>query len=184
MNRGALHIASVAIASLSTAATAQNHTASGAANATVVAPLQIVPLADLDFGAVSIAAGAAGSVTIDSNGGGQARYSGNAAPACGAAAPGSDCRPHPAQFVVRGEAQRAYRVRLPASVVATGANGGSSLTVTNLGIGTMPDATDTAIRILDGEGRDTFAIGGTLIMPEGTKPGHYRADIPIIVTYR
>lgn len=154
--------------------------ASGRATATIVKPIELTSLAELDFGAITAGPQDSGAVTVPAAGGG-ASYAGATRPGC---AGGADCQPHPAQFAVRGEAGRHYRILLPAGgVAARGLRTGASLSVAALtsasGRGTVPGPMGE----LDGQGEDLVAVGGTLEVPPGTRPDIFRADLPVTVVY-
>lgn len=155
-------------------------TTRGQASATVIAPLTVTAVEDLDFGTVSVAAGRGGSVEVIA-GGAAPRYLGSAGLPCAAA---SICAPHPAKFVVSGEPGRRYQVNIPSTVDATGAHANAAhLLVADLHVRSASQAGEEAAGTLDGSGSDGFEIGGTLQIPAGTIPDHYTAKIPVIVTY-
>jgi len=160
--------------------------AQGQAEATIIAPLVITRLSDLDFGTVTLAPGTTGSVTIDPASG--IRFGGGASAACIAGSDGCVLA-HASRFAVRGEAGRNYGVSAPAGIMASG-------TLLDGSSGTAPDLAIASIQVrtqsrpgngfsgtLDGEGRDIFDIGGALIVPAGTPSARYRAVLPVIVTY-
>lgn len=155
-------------------------TARGQASATVIAPLTVTAIEDLDFGTVSVAADRGGSVEV-MTGGAAPRYLGSAGLPCAAA---GVCAPHPAKFVVSGEPGRRYQVNIPSTVDATGAHADAAhLLVADLHVRAASLAGKEAAGTLDGSGSDGFEIGGTLQIPAGTIPDHYTAKIPVIVTY-
>ena len=163
--------------------------AAGAASATVVAPIAVRQISDLDFGVVAAGSGQAGSVTI-LPGIAAARYAGSAGQACSA---DGDCpAPHFASFEVSGEAGRAYSIAAPASVALSGEPLGDGqegiaatpvLQVEAIGLRSVsrPDAGPAGR--LDSLGRDRFDLGGTLRLPATMAPARYRVSIPVIVTY-
>lgn len=159
--------------------------ASGVAKARVIAPLSVVELDDLDFGFVREVAGRVSSVSISPLSA-MLEYRGGPRNACepGAACPAA----HPARFSVTGEAGRAYVITLPGSIhVATSGDltmqHADGLLVTDLSIRTNSAPSSGNRGILDPSGHDTFAVGGTLRLQPGTGPGHYRAMVPVAVTY-
>ncbi len=160
--------------------------AQGQAEATVIAPLVVTRVSDLDFGTVTLAPGTAGSVIIDPASG--IRFGGGASAAC--ISGGSGCSlAHASRFAVRGEAGRDYSVRAPAGIMASG-------TLLDGSSGTAPDLAIASIQVrtqsrpdggfsgtLDSNGRDIFDVGGALMVPAGTPAARYRAVLPVIVTY-
>lgn len=155
--------------------------ATGMAQAQVVAPLVAVREADLDFGAI-FATAVPGTVMVTGAGG--LAYGGGVQPAC---APGACGNPHAARFAVNGEAGRAYLVSLPASVMATGtlADGGAApaLEVSELTVRSASRPGAGAGGQLDAAGRDRFEVGGTLHVPGGTPAASNRATVAVIVSY-
>lgn len=150
------------------------------ASARVIAPLTAIPVADLDFGTVGVSGGS-GAVIVGPAGDGAA-YSGAARAVCGL---GAGCpRPHPARFEVSGEAGRAYRVALPRSVSARAdVAGAPDLEVADLALRTASQPAQADRGTLDGAGRDSFNVGGTLVLPRGAVPARYRAQIEVVVNY-
>ena len=91
-------------------------TTNGIASATVVAPLAVRSLRDLDFGAVGDV-GREGGILVIVPGSPQARYGGAARLAC-PVGEATCAMPHAARLRVEGEPGRAYRVLLPDAVEA------------------------------------------------------------------
>ncbi len=157
----------------------------GSASAQVIALLTATSLVDLDFGSVGGIEGAPGTVIVDPAGEG-AHYTGGARAVCGRV---SSCPvPHPARFAVSCEAGRAYRVALSRSVMARAdVVGAPDLEVADLTLGTASRPSsggrDDNRGTLDGRGHDSFAVGGTLVLPRGTRPAHYQARIEVLVAY-
>lgn len=162
------------------AAAGTSSTATGLATATVIAPLAVVPRADLDFGVLSSDAGAGGTATI-------APYatslsvSGSTRAQCDASA----CiAPHAARFEVIGEAGRSYLVALPRAVsIVPASHPGEPLRVTGFVLMTEHRVGIDGAGRLDESGQDGFEVGATVIVPPSTPAGHYRANLPIIVSY-
>ena len=159
--------------------------AQGQAEATVIEPLVITRISDLDFGTVTLTPGTAGSVTIDPASG--IRFGGGAGAAC--ISGGGCASAHASRFAVRGEAGRDYTVQAPAGIMASGTLLGASpgaapdLAIGSIAVRTQSRASSGFSGTLDGNGRDVFDVGGTLIVPVGTPPARYRAVLPVIVTY-
>lgn len=154
----------------------------GSAGADVVRPLVVSRETDLVFGTV-FAGQVAGRVTVGADA--RTTYSGGVNPACVSTA----CIvPSPAMFGVRGEPRRSYHVHLPGQVLAQGSRidgGGAAvaLLVDDLEVTTAGAGVSGPDGILDGAGLDRFLIGGTLHVPAQLPAAHYRATVPIIVTY-
>ena len=182
--RGALCLAAalaawIAAAQPALAGPGQDQTATGVAVAEIVAPLTVTAMTDLDFGGVALQAGNAGSVTLDPVSG-SAGYIGVGPIACGETA----CVPQPAQFEINGIAGRQYRIDLPESAVANPvATGSASLQVNALisASANLPGATSRGM--LGADGKDLLKVGGTLNIPSTTTPGHYVAQITLVVSY-
>lgn len=159
--------------------------ANGAASATVVKPIAVRQISDLDFGVIAANGRSAGSVTI-TPGRSAADYSGGARTACHSQA---RCpAPHVAQFEVTGEAGRAYSISAPARLSVEenpqGAGRAEPMLVVDaiqLRSASRPGA-GSAGR-LDSAGIDRFDLGGTLRVPAATPPAHFRLSVEVIVTY-
>jgi Domain of unknown function (DUF4402) len=165
-------------------------TAEGMASATVVRPVSVRQLADLDFGVILAGSEAAGEVELAPAATG-AVYAGGARRGCAGLA---DCpRPHAASFEVTGESGRAYMITAPDSVTVTaeaaGAGSGGQfaeplplrVNALRLRSASRPEAGPAGK--LDGAGTDRFDLGGTLHVPAGSPPARYRVDVPVIVSY-
>lgn len=163
----------------------------GVAAATVVSPVAVRQLTDLDFGVVAANAGSGGEVVL-APGSGSATYGGGARRGCsgGVACPA----PHAASFEVSGEAGRAYSIAAPDSIAVAGE-------VVAPGSGGSDEASPPVLRVealhfrsasrpeagsagrLDAAGRDRFDLGGTLRVPAALPPARYRVSVPVIVAY-
>jgi hypothetical protein len=179
--RRAVAFGSLAVAVLPMAALAAPATATGIATATVIRPLSVIAMADMDFGTITHLPGTSGSVTVAPGAGG-ATFSGGAGTGCA----GSDCAaPHAARFSVSGEPQRNYIIQLPASITANGtaSERGTSvppLTVEGL---TVRTASGGSAPRLDASGTDRFEVGGTITLPADLPPARYRASFAVVVSY-
>jgi hypothetical protein len=180
-------------ASPALAASGNMATANGMASATIVEPIAVTSVVDLDFGNVASDGDQAGPGSVMLGGEGAARYEGRARAVCDL----GDCpAPHSAGFTVAGEAGRAYTITAPMFLtIAPRAIVGpeDALSV----MGTMPQmvlvdsiAVRTASRPddgpsgqLDGAGRDSFEIGGRLQLPAGLPPARYVTVIKVVVAY-
>ncbi len=182
--RGTLCLAAALAAWLAAAQPAlagpgQEQSATGVAVAEIVAPLTVTAITDLDFGGVALQTGNSGSMTLDPVSG-SASYIGVGPIACGEAA----CMPQPAQFEINGIAGRQYRIVLPESAVANLVGGGGSplqVSAITSASANLPGGIDRGL--LGGDGNDLLTVGGTLDIPSGTAPGHYAAQITLVVSY-
>ena len=162
-------------------AQAATASASGTAMATVIRPLSVTAIADMDFGTITHLPGVGGTATV-SPGGGGASFAGGASAVCS----GSDCASaHAARFAVTGEPQRNYTIRLPGTVTATGSTIGIGGTAPPLTISALTLRTrgGTGMPRLDASGNDGFEVGGTITLPADLPPARYRASFAVIVTY-
>lgn len=153
----------------------------GFVSATVVGPLSVEALADLDFGSVG-RVGAEGGALFVTPGNGPVRYAGGARSTCATGERGC-ALPHAARLRVTGEPGRAYRVVMPESVQARGSEGLPALPVTGLTVRTDSRPQAGAQGVLDPRGADGIEIGGELRIPAGTAASHYRAQVAVIVVY-
>ena len=153
--------------------------AQGSASAEVVEPIRAVSLADLSFGAISVARGGAGQVEVDPDGS-TVRYLQAARPQCGG---GGGCTPHPGSFAVFGAANQTYSVSLPFQIIARGRQTGRGLVVGDLETRSVNAAAQASGGRLDRHGRDTFFVGGTLSVPAGTPSDIFTAELPVTVSY-
>lgn len=154
-------------------------TSQGTATAQVIEPIRTVPLEDLSFGAISVAQGRAGEVRVNSDRA-TVTYVDGVKPQCGARA---NCSPHPGSFSVFGAAHQAYDVSLPSQITAYGRRTGRGLVVGDL---EMRSSNNPALRHggrLDGDGRDTFFVGGILSVPAGIEADVFTAELPVTVSY-
>ena len=155
--------------------------ASGIATATVIHPLTVSQLADLDFGMVASDAGGVGSVTI-APGNSAILYEGAARPGCSAdvACPAG----HAARFSVTGKEGSSYSISVPSRIGARDpASDQPALTVESITIQTRSRPAAGATGQLDATGHDSFGVGGTLQVPAGLRAGRYRISIPVVVFY-
>ena len=157
--------------------------ASGAASATVVSPIAVRQISDLDFGVIAANGAAAGTVTIPP--GGTADYAGGARDAC--ASPSTCAVPHFAQFEVSGEANRAYTISAPTTIWVAGQSLGTAaspvLLVDAFTFRSVSRPGEGAAGKLDHAGADRFDLGATLRVPAATPPAHFRLSLEVVVTY-
>jgi hypothetical protein len=155
-------------------------TATGAAQAQVVAPLSVDAIEALDFGMVVGRAATDGTVSVDPAGGAP-HYGGGAMAACGAGVPCAAA--HPARFAVHGEAGRVYLVSVPQTLAVGGDGPGPALIVDALAVLAATPGPSAHAGLLDAQGADSFTVGGTLTVPANAAAARYRLTIPLIVTY-
>ena len=154
--------------------------ASGTANATIVAPLRLESVAPLEFGTVEVSATEGGSITVTPSGlppilAGSLR---------GACAASGDCTARPAQFAVFGAPGRHYRVDYPEEAPAHPVSGtGPSLAVTQLTHAFENGEGPGGRGLLGQDGTGALRIGGTLELPAATPAGIYRATLDVVVSY-
>lgn len=160
-------------------------TDSGVAIATVVAPITIIELADLDFGLITGGDGGDGTATIAPFAATVA-FAGSARSGC---ASSDRCvLSHAARFAVSGEPARGYTVSLPAALTiapesAAQQAGGALLRVTGFTVRAEGQLGTGGQGRLDSSGQGHFEVGATLLVPSGTASGRYRTSLPIMVTY-
>ena len=87
----------------------------------------------------------------------------------------------PAIRVITGEPGRIYRVTPPASATAT--PGGLTVTAFTLWSANNGDITASRLGQLNAQGKDTIRIGGSLVVPKGTKNDTFTANAPVTITY-
>lgn len=159
------------------AAAGQSAGAAGTAAARVVAPLSLSREADLDFGTIAVSSEGSGSVTVTPLDA-RVSYTGSAAAVCAAAC----TPPHAAQFVVSGEPGRSYRVAVPNSLAITSLDLEAGVLVDGLVVKAASNPSDSG-GVLSTTGVDRFEVGATLHLPAQAPPGHYTAQVPVIVSY-
>lgn len=152
---------------------------SGRAVARIVAPLKVIPLAELHFGSLVVGAQDGGTVTVRPDGGATV-YSGSARSGC---ALGVRCGAHPGWFRVEGEPARQYRITLPPTVMARGLALPVLLEVRQLELLSRELGSSTGLGQLDERGHDQFLVGGTLEVPAGTAADIFRAELTLTVAY-
>lgn len=150
--------------------------ATGLATATVIRPLSVAATTDMDFGTITHAPGAGGTVTVSPWVAG-ASFGGSASAVCA----GSLCSAaHAAGFAVQGEALRSYSIQLPPGIVARGTSGAATLDVGAL---TTRSVSGGVTPQLDSTGSDRFEVGGTITLPADLPAARYRASFNVIVSY-
>ena len=176
---GLAAILATAVAQPALATPGSEQSAMGVAVAEIVAPLAVSPIDDLDFGGIALQSNSAGSVTLDPASG-SASYDGVSQISCGS----GTCAPHLALFAIKGIAGRNYRVVLPDSAQANPVEGnGASLTVNAINSSSVNLPGTSNRGLLDDNGDDRLKVGGRLDVPAGTVPGHYVAQLTLVVSY-
>lgn len=162
-------------------ANAQEAQATGHATASLVSPISVTSLADLDFGMVRADRLRGGSVTLPASGG-SPRFAGGAHPACGK---GPCPVPHPALFAIEGEPGRFYEVWLDESLpIASSTPGAPELAVVRFTVHTLSLGDAGRKGRLDRAGQDQMRIGATLVLPAGLFAARYRKMLPVTVNYQ
>ena len=163
--------------------------AAGIATATVIKPIAVRRISDLDFGIIANS-GESGSVIVAPGVSG-ARYGGSASRGC--AADGDCPEPHVSSFEVAGEANRSYAIGVPARVAiageallsgrAQGERAPAPLHLEKISLRSASRPHAGPAGRLGPDGRDRFDLGGTLRISGTISPARYRASIPVIITY-
>lgn len=145
--------------------------ASATASGTVVAPIAITAMKNLTFG--SFAAGAGGTVTVDTGG---------ARSAVGAilltSAPITAAR-----FNITGQAGLTYSIAHSGSTELI--NGGATMTLTKFSdlLGLNGTSGNVSSGTLDGAGTQSLFVGGTLAVAANQVPGLYTGTVIATVEY-
>ncbi len=142
--------------------------ASASANATIITPIAIAQVADLNFGNI-VAGTATGTVTVDTGG--------NRTSSTGITLPNATLGTvNAAEFTVTGLADATYAITLPGSIdIST--TGGETMTVT--GFTSNPSGTGT----LAANGEQTLSVGATLNVGENQAAGDYTGTFNVTVAY-
>lgn len=146
---------------------ATNDQTDGAARVQVVGMFEIVPIADLRFGAIAQPA-APGTVTVSSDGTVTTTLSFSTV---------SGPR-GPAVFVVRGEPNRRFITLLPGPITIS--NGTSTMTVDQFRSNTIPPG----VARLSPTGLYILNVGGRLNVNANQAPGSYTGTFDVTVLYQ
>lgn len=137
------------------------------ATATIIGPLALTKVSDMDFGTIAVT-GTAGTVVLGTDNSRLATGPALVPPAAGVAA----------SFTVAGEASRAFTITLPANGTVTLVNGANSMAVNNF----LHSAGGTPA--LDGTGAAAFTVGATLSVAANQAAGVYTsANFPVTINY-
>jgi len=137
------------------------------ATATIVGPLALTKVSDMDFGIIAVT-GTAGTVILGTDNSRTAAGPALVPPAAGVAA----------SFTVNGEASRTFTITLPANGVVTLVNGANSMAVNDFqhSAGVAP--------ALNGTGAAAFTVGATLSVGAAQVAGVYNsANFPVTINY-
>lgn len=145
--------------------------ASAGASASVIVPIGVVKVADMNFGNAAVSATSGGMITLAPSG---ARTIGGT----GVTLPGTTGTVAAAGFVVTGAPGYTYAITLPSSTVITGPG---SATMTLNGFTSTPTTTGT----LSSAGTQTLAVGASLVVSAAQVPGTYTnaTAVPVTVNY-
>ena len=143
--------------------------ASASAKATIITPIAIDQVADLNFGNI-VAGTDAGTVTVDTEGN-RTSSTGITLPN---ATPGDF---QAAKFTVTGLADATYAITLPSSIDITHTNGVTTMTVDEFT--SNPDEAGK----LAADGKQTLLVGATLNVGAGQVAGDYTGEFSVTVAY-
>ncbi len=149
----------------STGAFAQ-YNATASASATIITPITMSLLSNMNFGNVAVAAGTGGTVKMDTLG--------NRLPASGVTLPATSGTVSAASFTVSGAAGYTYSISFPLSCVIT--DGTHNMTVD--AINSNPATTGT----LGSDGTQKLEFGATLNVNAGQAAGAYTNTTGLSVT--
>jgi hypothetical protein len=149
----------------------QSYTATASATATIVTPIQITNVLDMNFGNIAVG-NAAGTVLLSPAGG--------RTPSGGVTLPATTGTVSSATFNVTGEANYTYVITLPTGTFTL--NGPSSNTMT---IGTFTSTTTSGTATLSSGGTDGISVGATLSVGASQATGVYTSatEFPVTVNY-
>jgi spore coat protein U-like protein len=149
-----------------------SHAASAVAvaSATVVAPLSVRAVSELDFGSFSPSLDNAGSVDVATDG----RYVTKHVRLLGATLPA------PARFIVQGAPYESFTVSVPASASVT-VNGQGKVLPIHFQSDHMGDG--TSAQTLEADGKAVLAVGGKLDIAARQTSGVYASNLTITVDY-
>jgi hypothetical protein len=137
------------------------------ATATIVGPLALTKLSDMDFGTIAVT-GTAGTVVLGTDNSRTATGPSLVPPAAGVAA----------SFTVSGQPSQTFAITLPANGAVTLVNGANTMAVNDFlhSAGATPS--------LDGTGAAAFTVGATLSVAANQAAGVYNsANFPVTVSY-
>ena len=157
---------------------AQN-TAEGISRARVATPISVAEADNLSFGALALLPNQSGTVTVHPSRE-PTTFEGAIQATCGTS---HYCMSHPARFDIRGEQGMTYRVTLPSRLTAIGRSTGQTLTIRSLVASSLSAPSRPMGGQLSDMGQDQLSVGGTLVVPIGTREDIFEATFAIIVSY-
>lgn len=145
--------------------------ANAGASASVIVPIGVVKVADMNFGNAAVSATSGGIIILAPSG---SRTTGGS----GVTLPGTTGSVAAAGFVVTGAPGYTYAITLPSSTLITGPG---SATMTLNGFTSTPSATGT----LGSGGSQNLAVGASLVVSAAQVPGAYTnaTAVPVTVNY-
>ncbi len=144
--------------------------ASANANATIITPIAIAQMADLNFGNI-VAGTGAGTVTVSPTTGDRSSKGDVILPT---ATPGTF---NAAEFTVTGLANATYAITLPESINISETGGTTTMTVDNFT--SNPSGTGT----LAANGKQTLSVGARLNVDADQAAGEYAGEFTVTVAY-
>jgi len=159
------------LAAVPSVALASDATATAAVEATVVQPITITKIDDLNFGSFAADADTSGTVVISTAG--VRSFTGGAAAVSSSAGTVTD-----ASFDVTGEGTSTFSISLPTTVTLTHTNLTDTMSVGSFASNPATSGTLTA-------GAATVTVGATLTVAAGQVPGVYSnaTGLPVTVAY-
>ena len=146
--------------------------ASASAKATIITPIAIAHVADLNFGNI-VAGTATGTVTVDTEGN-RTSSTGITLPN---ATPGTV---NAAKFTVTGLANATYAITLPGSINISASEEGPTMAVNNF----TSNLDETVGKgTLASDGKQTLSVGATLNVGAGQAAGDYTGTFNVTVAY-
>ena len=170
MKKSSLVLAALTLMASASAFAQSSATATASANATVIRPITLVKVTDLNFGSV-VPSAAAGTVTVTPAGTRSVALGAGTAGAAGFNA---------ASFTVGGEGAATYAITLPAAAVVI-TNGTDNMNVT--GFTSTPAATGTISGAPSTAGTQALNVGATLNLGINQNPGVYLGTFSVTVAY-
>lgn len=176
---GSICVPLIALAALPAPAAAQE-TESATASVTLIEPLTLTKLRDMDFGSV-FTDGAGGTVIMTPS---------HVATCTPSATMGHSGACQSAEFAGYGQSGRQIRVKLPGGNRITLAGPGAPIELTDMTVDGTPEVTRTGqgkgfvkYRIDELDGGFSFRVGGTITIAAGQAPGVYTASFEVRVEY-
>lgn len=162
----------IGFATVPSIALAADATATGAISATVIAPIAITKVDDLNFGSFAADNGTAGTVVISTAG--VRSFTGGASAVSSGTGTVTD-----ASFNVTGEGTSTFSISLPTTVTLTH----TTVPANTMSVGSFvsnPASTGTLTA-----GAATVTVGATLTVPAGQATGTYTnaSGLPVTVAY-